>query len=45
MSGLVVGDWRDCVVRQHWVMCRWKFGVRWIMDISWVVGVSVDVRL
>jgi len=42
--GLVVGDWRECVVRRYWVMCRYKFGVPWIMWVSWVVCVSVEGR-
>jgi hypothetical protein len=41
MRGLVVGDWRECVIRRYWVMCRWRFGVPWVVDVSWMVCVSV----
>ena len=44
VCGLVVGDWRDCVVRRYWVTCRRMFGVLWIMGVSWVVCVSVEGR-
>jgi len=42
MRGLVLGDWRECVVRRYWVMCPWRFGVPWKMGVSWMVSVSVD---
>jgi hypothetical protein len=40
MRGLVVGDWRDCVILRYWVICRWGVGSPWIIDVS-LVGLCV----